>query len=114
MVEHGPHVIQPVEQVNGTWVYWSVGNFVSGMGQPGATRYGPPTLDGLIATARFEEVSPGRFVVTPTPVLICNEIFGRTVYPALATLADPTTSPALRSQLEACVARTRPIVPGIT
>jgi poly-gamma-glutamate capsule biosynthesis protein CapA/YwtB (metallophosphatase superfamily) len=34
LVEHGPHVIQPVEQVNGTWVYWSVGKLISGMGIP--------------------------------------------------------------------------------
>jgi poly-gamma-glutamate synthesis protein (capsule biosynthesis protein) len=114
IVEHGPHVIQPVEQVNGAWVFWSVGNFVSGMGQPGATRYGPPTLDGLLAQVHFEEQGGGGFLATPTAVLICNEIVDRTVYPALATLARPAISNALRRQLESCVARARVVVPDLT
>jgi poly-gamma-glutamate capsule biosynthesis protein CapA/YwtB (metallophosphatase superfamily) len=114
VVEHGPHVIQPIEQVNGTWVYWSIGNFLDGMGQPGATRYGPDTLDGLIAWARFTEVGPNHFEVTPSSVLICDEIYGRVVYPALTTLQDPSISPQLRSELQECVARTLPLVPDIS
>ena len=36
VVVHGPHVVQPVETVEGTPVFWSLGNLVSGMGVPGA------------------------------------------------------------------------------
>ena len=110
VIEHGPHVIQPIEKVNGTWVYWSVGNFISGMGLPGATRYGLPTLDGLMAWARFDEVSAGNFEVTASSVLICNEQFGRVVYPALVTLSDLALDADLRRQLQGCVARTTAVL----
>ena len=111
VIEHGPHVIQPLEQVNGTWVYWSVGNFVSGMGWAQAGRYADErTADGLIATARFIETTPGTFTVVPTPVLICDEHNSRTVYPVITTLFDPTISPALRNQLEQCLGRSTPVV----
>ncbi len=114
VIEHGPHVIQPIEQVNGTWVFWSVGNFLEGMGRPGLSPYPPRTLDGLLAWAQFTEVQPGVFTVTPSSVLVCDEEFGRVVYPALTTLADPTITTDLRQQLEACVARSTPIVPSIS
>lgn len=111
VIEHGPHVVQPVEQVNGTWVYWSVGNFVSGMGWAQIGRYADPrTADGLIATARFIETTPGSFTVDPTPVLICDEHNSRTVYPVISTLSDPTISPAVRDQLQQCLARSSPVV----
>jgi hypothetical protein len=112
VIEHGPHVIQPIEQVNGTWVYWSVGNLISGMGLPGASRYGPPTLDGLLAWAAFEETTAGNFVVTPSSVVLCNEQFGRIVYPAITTLEEQGLSPNLRSQLVACRDRSLPLVPS--
>ncbi len=112
VIEHGPHVIQPIEQVNGTWVYWSLGNFASGMGMPGATRYGPPTLDELMAWVRFEETTVGTFSVTPSSVLMCEEIFGRVVYPAKAALVDPSVTPELRRQLQACVDRSLRFVPN--
>jgi hypothetical protein len=107
---HGPHVVQPVEMVNGTWVYWSLGNLLSGMGMPGATRYGPPTLDGLLAWVSFTEVRPGRFEVERHNLLLCTEIFGRVVHPGLVAIEDPTLSPSLRAELQACIDRERPVV----
>jgi Bacterial capsule synthesis protein PGA_cap len=113
VIEHGPHVVQPVELVNGTWVYWSVGNFVSGMGWAQTGRYADPrTLDGLMATVLFTESTPGHFTVEQIPVVLCNERVSRLVYPAYRTLADPATAPALRSQLAQCAARSAAIVPG--
>lgn len=114
VVVHGPHVVQPVEQVNDTWVYWSVGNFVSAMGQPVATRYGPPTLDGLLAWVRFTETAPGRFEVAPTSVLLCSEIVSRIVRPAVAASADPALPPAIRSQMQQCIDRSASLVPDLT
>jgi hypothetical protein len=110
VVEHGPHVIQPVEMVNGTWVYWSVGNFTSGMGTAASGRYSDQrTLDGLAATARFTETSPGVFAVEPWPVLLCNEPFSRTLYAPITALAEPL-APIVQSGLQACLRRSSAVV----
>ncbi len=113
IIEHGPHVIQPVERVNGTWVYWSVGNLISGMGIPSTGRYADPrTLDGLAAAARFTETTPGTFAVEPWPVLLCLEPFTRRVYAPIAALAGQL-SPLIRSELAACLSRSTPVVPEV-
>ena len=113
IVEHGPHVIQPVERVNGTWVYWSIGNFISGMGIPSTGRYADlRTLDGLAATARFTETVPGTFTVEPWPVLLCLEPFTRRVYAPIVALGGQL-SPLIRSELEACLRRSTPVVPDV-
>jgi poly-gamma-glutamate synthesis protein (capsule biosynthesis protein) len=110
VIEHGPHVIQPVERVNGTWVYWSVGNFISGMGTAASGKYSDQrTLDGLAATARFTETSSGTFAVEPWPVLVCNEPFTRTVYAPSIALGEPLPA-IVRSGLEACLQRSRLVV----
>ena len=114
IVEHGPHVVQPVEKVNGTWVYWSVGNLISGMGTPGRKVFADPrTLDELAATARFTETSPGVFAVVPWPVLLCNEPLTRLVYAPITALADSSLSPGVRSELQDCITRTTPLVPNL-
>ena len=103
-------MIQPVEMVSGTWVYWSVGNFTSGMGTAASGRYSDQrTLDELAATARFTETSPGIFAVEPWPVLLCNEPFSRTVYAPITALAEPLP-PIVRSGLEACLRRSTAVV----
>ncbi|HEY7625727.1 MAG TPA: CapA family protein, partial [Ilumatobacteraceae bacterium] len=113
IVEHGPHVIQPVEEINGTWVYWSVGNLISGMGTASRGKYADPrTLDGIAAAARFTETSPGVFSVEPWPVLLCNDPFTRVVYTPLAS-PDPRWSAATRSQMAQCIGRSLPVVPTL-
>lgn len=110
IVEHGPHVIQPVEQVNGTWVYWSVGNFMSGMGTSVGRYSDPHTLDGVAASARFTETSPGVISVEPWPVLLCNEPSTRTLY---APIAGSPQSPAIRPNTDACIRRSLAVVPNL-
>jgi len=111
IVIHGPHVVQPVERVNGTVVYWSLGNFISGMGVGGRGKYSDQrTMDGLMATVRFTEQPDGSWVAEPWTVLLCNLLDGRLVYPGVSTLADPTIPATLRTQLEACVARSSAVV----
>jgi poly-gamma-glutamate synthesis protein (capsule biosynthesis protein) len=120
IVHHGPHVVQPVEVVNGTPVYWSVGNFVSGMGRPGTGRYADPrTSDGLLAVVRFTETSPGEFTAVSRPVLLCNERSSRTVYAPVSSLSRAEATgqpldPGLDAQLRACLARGREMVPDAT
>jgi poly-gamma-glutamate synthesis protein (capsule biosynthesis protein) len=111
IVIHGPHVIQPVERVNGTLVYWSVGNLLSAMGLPGRGKYSDPrTLDGLLATVRFTERPAGGFDTEPWTVLVCNELQRRIVHPALTDLADPATSTWLRTELQRCHDRSVTVV----
>ena len=113
VIEHGPHVVQPLERVNGTWVFWSVGNFVTGMGWNQTGRYSDQrTMDGLLAWVRFTEstTEPGRFLAEATPALICNERVSRTVHPVLPTLTDPNISADLRSQMQLCLARSAAVV----
>jgi poly-gamma-glutamate synthesis protein (capsule biosynthesis protein) len=111
IIIHGPHVVQPVERVNGTLVFWSLGNFISGMGVYGRGKYSDlRTLDGLLATVRFTERDDGSWATEPWTVLLCNALGSRVVYPGISALADPTISASLRSQMEACVARSSAVV----
>jgi hypothetical protein len=92
-------------------VYWSVGNLISAMGTPGRGRYSDPrSLDGLLATARFTELSPGEFEVEPWTVLICNEAVDRTVRAPVAELADGLLAPSKLAEMQACVDRSSSIV----
>lgn len=111
VVHHGPHVVQPVEQIGNTTVWWSIGNFVSAMGTPGRGRYSDPrSLDGLLATARFTELPGGGFGHEPWTVLICNEAASRTVRAPVVELGDPTIAPWLRAEMQACLDRTTRVV----
>ncbi len=111
---HGPHVPQPVERVNGVVTYWSLGNFISGMGAPNRGKYADPrTLDGLLALVRFTQRNNGTWVVEPTAVLLCNTPLDRKVYPGLTTLQQPGLSSTLRTQLQACVGRASKVVSGL-
>ena len=108
---HGPHVPQPVERVGGTLVYWSMGNFISGMGVSGRGKYSDTrTLDGLMATVRFTEQPDGTWVTEPWTVLLCNINGSRKVYPGVNSLFDPAITGALRNQLEACFNRVSKVV----
>lgn len=113
VIGHGPHVVQPIEQVHGVWVYWSVGNLVSGMGEPGDPRYGPDARDGLLAWAEVAVAADGAVTVTPSAVLLCNQLGSRTVWAGITALADPATPPELLPELAACRARVARIVPDL-
>jgi hypothetical protein len=108
---HGPHVVQPVERVGGTLVYWSLGNFISGMGVAGRGKYSDlRTLDGLMATVRFTEQADGTWRTDPWTVLLCNVTGSRKVYPGVNSLFDPTVTGTLRTQLENCFNRSTAVV----
>jgi poly-gamma-glutamate synthesis protein (capsule biosynthesis protein) len=113
VIGHGPHVIQPVELVHGTWVFWSVGNLVSGMPESSPARYTADARDGLLAWAEIRVAGDGAVIVVPSAVLLCNQIGSRTVWPAVTALADPATPAAVRPQLEACINRATHVVPDL-
>lgn len=111
VIQHGPHVVQPVERVNGALVYWSLGNMLSGMGLPGRDKYSDVrALDGLLATVRFTRQPDGQWSTEAATVLICNERLSRTIYSASRVLADPTAPDDLRVQAQACLDRSAAVV----
>jgi poly-gamma-glutamate synthesis protein (capsule biosynthesis protein) len=110
---HGPHVVQPYETVDGTPVWWSLGNFVSEMGPPSVGRYASPrTSDGLLAFVEFAETPAGKFTARPMSVAICNDFVDRTVRSASVGLARADLPGRIRSELWSCLGRTRTLVPG--
>ncbi len=110
---HGPHVVQPFEVVNGTPVWWSLGNFVSEMGPPSIGRYASPrTSDGLLGFVRFVERPSGGFAVTTDSVAICNDLGDRTVRSATVGLEAPELPARVHAELAQCLARTRSVVPS--
>ncbi len=107
VVVHGPHTIHPLEVVDGTPVFWSLGNLVSGMGVPGRGRFSDPrTLDGLLAAVRFTERPGGGFDAEAAPVLLCQMTGSRVVHAGLAAAVAPDEV----DDIEACVARSAPVV----
>jgi len=113
VVVHGPHTIQPFEVVNGTPVFWSLGNFVSAMGVPGRGRFSDlRTLDGLLASVRFIEQTDGSFASVAEPVLLCQMLAGRVVYPGFAPSATPIPD-SVGASIEACRRRSLPVVDGL-
>jgi poly-gamma-glutamate synthesis protein (capsule biosynthesis protein) len=113
LVQHGPHVVQGFEVLNGTPVWWSVGNLLTGMARPGETgRYADPrSRDGLGAVMRFHEDGPGNWRLDTSSLVLCDERSSRTIYAGVSASQDPTLPPALRKQLQGCVDRTRRAVP---
>jgi poly-gamma-glutamate capsule biosynthesis protein CapA/YwtB (metallophosphatase superfamily) len=111
---HGPHVVQPFEMVGGTPVWWSLGNFVSEMSPPSVGRYSSPrTSDGLLAYVEFTEAPSGRYTARPMSVAICNDFLDRTVRSATVALTRQDLPDRIRSELSACLGRTRGLVPNV-
>jgi len=102
----GPHVPQSTERVGGTLVWWSLGNFISGMGIPGRGKYEDQrTLDGLMATVRLTERPDHTWSAEPATVLLCHALANRYVYPGIAAQRDMSLPAIVRSQVKACVNR---------
>ena len=98
VVGQGPHVVQPIERVNGKFVVFSEGNLVSNQGP--ASGLPAVTQDGLIAVlhfkARGERVKVKKVTYVPTWVRIGDYA----VLPARAS-ADQANAGALRGVLRA-------------
>ena len=108
------HVVQPIDQVAGRFVVWGMGNQLAN--QPEV-----PRSDGLTAIATaIKDPATGKWKVAGVqgvPTWIEPGTFH--VYPVVRTLADPSTSPALRNQLNASYDRSaatilRDHTPGVT
>lgn len=109
IVGHHAHVLQPIEQVNGRWVVFGLGNFLSN--QHGSRCCPPASQDGAIVVLTAAEQPGGGFVVA-TPVVVPTMVDRRTftITPVREALADPSTPPGLRTQLLASLARTEAVL----
>jgi poly-gamma-glutamate synthesis protein (capsule biosynthesis protein) len=113
VVHHGPHVVQPLEMVNGTPVYWSTGNMLAGMGKPSSGRYADQrTLDGLLAMVQFVERSNGNWDTYAGTIAICTDPVTRIVRPARSSLENPSSglTQRERNELTLCLQRTAAVV----
>jgi poly-gamma-glutamate capsule biosynthesis protein CapA/YwtB (metallophosphatase superfamily) len=98
------HVVQPVERIDGEYVVYGLGNFLSNQSPECCA---PGAQDGVIVTAEVQvpaegPVSVTGLVVTPTWV----DRSDYTVLPVAAALDDPATPEWMRPDLEASWERT--------
>lgn len=95
VVGQGPHVVQPIERVNGKFVVFSEGNLVSNQGT--ATDLPAETQDGLIALLHFKSVGDRVAVrrVTYAPIWVRRGDY--VVLPAKASSDESNASELRRS-----------------
>lgn len=113
IVGHHAHVIQPIEQINGVWTVYGLGNMLSNM-PPDTGHYPPETQDGMVAVVSITVAADGSVnvatpIVHPTWVDKSN---GYVIRDVRADLADPATGGQRRGRLEASLRRTAAVVGG--
>lgn len=110
VIGHHAHVLQPIEQVNGTWVLFGLGNMISNL--PTSSRWPAATQDGAVALVDLT-VAPDGTVVVSAPVIHPTWVdrdHGWVVHLVQPALADPTCDPWLRGRLETSLARTSSVL----
>lgn len=110
IVGHHAHVLQPVEQINGVWVLFGLGNIISNL--PTSDRFPAASQDAAVALLTAERDADGSVVVS-RPVLVPTWVDrndGWVIRSIPDRLADPDTRDGLRGQLERSLARTTAIV----
>lgn len=110
IIGHHAHVVQPIEQVNGTWVVFGLGNILSNL--PTSSRWPAASQDAMVITVSMAvaadgDVTVARPVAHPTWV---DKDAGWIVRLVDEELADPDLKPGRRAQLEASLARTAAVV----
>ena len=109
IVGHHTHVLQPIEQINGVWVIYGLGNIVSNM--PTGT-FPPASQDGAVATLNVT-LRPDGGIDVSRPVIIptwCDRDNGWLVRLVQPTLADPSIPEPLRRVLTTSLERTRGVL----
>jgi poly-gamma-glutamate capsule biosynthesis protein CapA/YwtB (metallophosphatase superfamily) len=104
IIGHHAHVVQPIEQVEGTFVVWGLGNQLAN--QPEV-----PRSDGLTVVLHADRGAGGRYAVggvEAVPTWIEPGTFR--VLPIVPTLQDPAISGGLREQLVQSYDRTAAVL----
>jgi poly-gamma-glutamate synthesis protein (capsule biosynthesis protein) len=109
IVGYQAHVLQPISKVNGTWVVWGMGNFISD--HPVSSNWPASSQDGAIFTVDVTvddngAASVGKPLVIPT---WCDRTNRHVILPTYLSRSD--TLPAWkRQQLELSAKRTARVV----
>ena len=112
IVGHHAHVLQPIEQINGVWVIFGLGNMISNL--PTTPRWPEACADGAVAVVSITRAADGSVVVAqpvahPTWV---DRLNGWNVHLVQASLADPALPAAHRQLLETSLRRTSDVLGG--
>ncbi|MGJ5589746.1 CapA family protein [Micrococcus lylae] len=105
-----PHVVQPIEKVNGVWTVFSTGNLMAAQ-----RRDTPQTDDGMLVDISFRETPSGRFTVDRVqwaPTHISRPGEDADGIPRVRVIPDalPEASGPTRKALQDSAARTRSVV----
>ena len=112
IVGHHVHVLQPIEQVNGRWVVYGMGNILSNLPTPTGRAWPAATQDGMIVTLSFSRRADGSVAVS-RPLVVPTWVDKNArwlIRPVQQDLADPTVPPATRQALAVSLARTAAVV----
>jgi poly-gamma-glutamate synthesis protein (capsule biosynthesis protein) len=110
IVGHHAHVLQPIEQINGTWVMFGLGNILSNMSAGGSWPAG--VQDGAVAVVELTVADDGAVVVA-APSLHATWVdrdAGFVVRLVADDLAGTEIGDGTRRRLEASLERTRQVV----
>ena len=109
IVGYQAHVIQPISQVNGTWVVWGMGNFLSD--HPVDDTWPSSSQDGAIFTFDVRVDAAGRAKVGRPSVIPtwCDRSNGHVILPT-SLAYDPSLPAWKRQALVASRSRTRSVV----
>jgi Bacterial capsule synthesis protein PGA_cap len=112
IVGHHAHVLQPIEQINGVWVIFGLGNMISNL--PTTPRWPAACQDGAVAVVHVTRGTDGgavvgKPVIHPTWV---DRLNGWNVHLVTRSLADPALPAPLRQQLETSLRRTTEVLGG--
>jgi hypothetical protein len=112
IVGHHVHVLQPIEQVNGRWVVFGMGNILSNLPTPTGRAWPASTQDGMIVTLSFTRRADGSIAVSRPMVVPTWVDKGARwlIRPVQQDLADPALPLATRQQLAVSLARTTSVV----
>ena len=112
IVGHHAHVLQPIEQINGVWVIFGLGNMISNL--PTNPRWPAACQDGAVAVIDITRSADGTLVVAPPVVhpTWVDRLNGWNVHLVRQTLADPALPEGLRQQLETSLRRTGEVLGG--
>ena len=111
VVGHHAHVLQPISQVNGTWVLWGLGNLLSD--HPTGPLLPTASQDGAIVSVGFTKSAGGAITVgRPSAVPTWVDKGARHTIRTTLERFDPSLPTTTRAQLAASHARTSDVMAG--